>query len=133
MNRLLQNLKTKLALCYGLDQLSLALLLFGCLLTVVISFFRVPYYRFIGLLPMLIALWRTLSKNREKRYAENARFLQLWNPLRQWFLQRWSRLRDRAHCYYACPTCKRTLRVPRGRGKIEITCPHCGTKFKKRT
>ena len=133
MERLIQKLKAFLAGRYGPDQLSCALLALGCILTFALSFLRVPYYRFIGLLPILLAAFRFLSKNREKRYAENLRFLQIWTPIRQWGLKKWNQLRDREHRYYPCPTCRRTLRVPRGRGKIEITCPHCKTKFKKRT
>ena len=118
---------------YGPDQLSLALVILGCVITAALSFFRVPYYRLLGLLPMALALFRVLSKQREKRYAENVRFLQIWNPLREKTLAWWNRVRDRDHRYYNCPTCKKRLRVPRGRGKIEITCPHCGTKFKRNT
>ncbi len=118
---------------YGLDQLSVALVILGCVITAALSFLRVPYYRLIGLLPMAVSLWRVLSKQREKRYAENLRFLRVWNPLREQVVAWWNRVRDREHRYYKCPTCKKRLRVPRGRGNIEITCPHCKTKFKRNT
>ncbi len=118
---------------YGVDQLGVALLLLGCVITAALSFLRVPYYRLIGLLPMILSLLRALSKQREKRYAENLRFLQVWNPLREKAVAWWNRVRDREHRYYNCPTCKKRLRVRRGRGNIEITCPHCGTKFKRNT
>ena len=41
--------------------------------------------------------------------------------------------KDKTHKYYKCPTCKQVVRVPKGRGKIEISCPKCHTKFIKRT
>ena len=41
--------------------------------------------------------------------------------------------KDKTHKYYKCPTCKQVVRVPKGRGKIEINCPKCHTKFIKRT
>ena len=129
----MQKLKDFMQDRYGSDQLSLALVILGCIITAALSFFRVPYYRLLGLLPMALALFRVLSKQREKRYAENVRFLQIWNPLREKTLAWWNRVRDREHRYYNCPTCKKRLRVPRGRGKIEITCPHCGSKFKRNT
>ena len=129
----MQKLKDFMQDRYGPDQLSLALVILGCIITAALSFFRVPYYRLLGLLPMALALFRVLSKQREKRYAENVRFLQVWNPLREKAVALWSRVRDREHRYYNCPTCKKRLRVPRGRGKIEITCPHCGSKFKRNT
>ncbi len=133
MNNLWQKLRALLQDRYGLDQLGVALLLLGCLVTLILSFFHVRYYRLIALLPMALALWRVLSKNREKRRLENDRFLRVWDPIRNKLGQKVQQAQDTDHRYYPCPTCKKTLRVPKNRGKIEITCPHCGTKFKKRT
>lgn len=39
----------------------------------------------------------------------------------------------KTHRYFECPSCKKRLRVPKGKGKIRITCPHCGEKFERRT
>ena len=133
MNNLQQKLRALLQDRYGLDQLSVALMLLGCLLTLILSLCGVRYYRLIGLLPMLLALLRVLSRNVDRRRAENDRFLRVWDPVRNKLGQKAQQAKDVDHRYYACPTCKKTLRVPKNRGKIEITCPHCGTKFKKRT
>ena len=35
--------------------------------------------------------------------------------------------------YYRCPQCRQKLRVPRGRGRIQISCPRCGTQFIKKS
>lgn len=40
---------------------------------------------------------------------------------------------DKEHKVYKCPKCKQVLRVPRGKGKILITCQNCGHKFQKKT
>lgn len=40
---------------------------------------------------------------------------------------------DKEHRIFRCPNCDQRVRVPRGRGKIEITCPRCGHKFIKRS
>ena len=133
MNNFQSRLRALLAGRYGLDQLSVALLLLGCVVTFVLSLCGVRYYRLIGLIPMALALLRVLSKNLPKRQAENDRFLRVWDPIRQKLGAKAQQMKDVDHRYYACPTCKKTLRVPKNRGKIEITCPHCGTKFKKRT
>ena len=133
MNNFQQKLRTLLQGRYGVDQLTVALMLLGCLITLILSFLSVRYYRLIGLLPMILALLRVLSRNTEKRRAENDRFLRVWEPLKQKLSVKAQRAQDKDHRYYACPTCKKTLRVPKNRGKIEITCPHCGRKFKKRT
>ena len=43
------------------------------------------------------------------------------------------RIRDKEHRYYDCPRCRQQVRVPRGKGKISITCPKCKEKFVKKT
>ncbi len=40
---------------------------------------------------------------------------------------------DSTNKVYKCPKCKKPLRVPRGKGKILITCQNCGHKFQKKT
>lgn len=69
--------------------------------------------------------FRVFSKNLPKRQAENARYLNWWNRQKQRWQQR------KTHRIYACPRCKTTLRVPKGKGKISITCRNCGEKFVK--
>lgn len=127
---------------YGADQLGLALIILGCVLTFVLSFFRALSYRrplvllllrLVCMVPYLIFLLRALSKDIEKRRAENEKFLRFWFPVKDFFTVKFSHLKDNEHRYYKCPGCSKTLRVPRGKGKIEISCPHCGRKFKKRT
>lgn len=118
---------------YGADQLGIALIVLGCIVTFSLSFIRVPYYRLIGLIPYGFFLFRALSKNIEKRRAENEKFLKVWYPCCDFFKRKSSQFQDKEHKYYKCPGCSRTLRVPKGKGKIEISCPHCGRKFKKRT
>ena len=68
------------------------------------------------------ALFRMLSRNTYKRYQENRKYLQ--------FVER---IKDREHRYYDCPRCRQPVRVPRGKGKIAITCPKCREKFIRKT
>ena len=35
--------------------------------------------------------------------------------------------------YIECPTCGQTLAVPKGKGKIRVTCPKCGTKVETKS
>lgn len=71
---------------------------------------------------MLLALFRCFSRNTYKRYRENRKYLLIVE-----------RIRDRQHRYFSCPRCRQTVRVPRGKGKIAITCPKCKEKFTKKT
>lgn len=65
---------------------------------------------------------RMLSRDVYKRYQENRKFLQ--------FVERF---KDREHRYYDCPRCRQPVRVPRGKGKIAISCPKCKEKFIRKT
>ncbi len=111
---------------YGTDPLNMLILgtgLVASLLSVVISVQPVNLILWAlsyGL--MIWAIFRSLSRNTYKRYLENRKFLQLRD-----------RLRDRQHRYFNCPKCRQTVRVPRGKGKISITCPRCREKFVKKT
>ena len=119
---------------YGVDQLSLALLI----LNILLSFLSyIPHCAFLSWLELPVTvffLYRIFSRNITKRYHENQVFLRYWTPVKQKLLGLRDRFRDRkTHRYYRCPTCKQALRVPKGRGKIRITCPKCHTQFVKKT
>lgn len=118
---------------YGNDQLNLGLVLFGCVLTVILSFFDIYALRLIGTVPYIVALVRAMSKNIYKRRQENEKFLKLTAPLRKAVTEKINQSRDKQHRYFKCPDCRRVLRVPRGRGKIKISCPHCSKEFIKKT
>ena len=111
---------------YGTDKLNMALLTVGLVLSVISIFIKFPV---VNLLLTLISygflftvIFRSLSRNTYKRYQENRKYLMLIQ-----------RLKDREHRYFDCPRCRQQVRVPRGKGKISITCPRCREKFVKKT
>ena len=75
---------------------------------------------------LIYSFWRMLSKNYQKRYNENAKFLAFTSKFRFYFNQ------YRTYKVFKCPNCNQKLRVPRGRGKIQITCNRCRTQFIKK-
>ena len=77
--------------------------------------------------------FRMFSRNFNKRYEENQKFLSFWRRFASFFKTGFKRITDRQHRYFNCPRCRRVLRVPRGKGRISIHCPTCGTDFIKRT
>ena len=111
---------------YGTDKLNMVILAAGVVISLVSVFIRNPLIGLIlttasyGL--MIWALYRCFSRNTYKRYQENRKFLQFFD-----------RLKDREHRYYDCPKCRQVVRVPRGKGKIAITCPKCRERFVKKT
>lgn len=117
----------------GVDALAVALMISGAVLTLILSFVRIRYIGLITYIPYIFALLRIFSTNIEKRRRENEAFLRYITPWIQFFQKKIRQKQDVAHKYYNCPGCHRTLRVPKGRGKIKISCPHCSREFTKRT
>ena len=74
---------------------------------------------------VIVIFFRIFSRNLEKRRRENQRFLQWWTPKRAAYAAWNSRRRDKEHRYFKCRHCGAICRVPRGKGRIEITCPKC--------
>ena len=111
---------------YGTDRLNMVILCCGLAASVLSSLFAgkivgtVFWFLSYGL--MIWAIFRALSRNTFKRYQENRKFLLFFD-----------RLKDRQNRYYTCPRCRQTVRVPRGKGKIAITCPRCKERFIKKT
>ena len=130
---MLDKIKQFMAGRYGNDLLNFALMLFGCILTFFLSFFDVHYLRYLGLVPYIIAAARMLSKDIAKRQQENLKFLKFISPYQQLAIKKVKQFQDKDHRYYQCPSCRKTLRVPKGRGKIKISCPFCNKEFIKKT
>jgi predicted membrane protein len=115
---------------YGTDQLSIALLVIAILFTVVTPFVHVPWLSAISTILIIICYLRMFSKNYAKRQDENRKFLSFYQPIRIKVQNQVNRLKgSRTHKYYKCPQCHKTVRVPRGKGKIAITCPICREEF----
>ena len=80
------------------------------------------------------AWFRMMSKNTYKRSLENNKYMQYEYKIKQWFSKiKWRFQQSKTHHIYTCPSCKQKIRVPRGKGKIEIRCPKCGQTFIKKS
>ena len=116
---------------YGSDTFGNFLCVTALVCLVIGLFVGIFYY--IGLLLLLYAYFRMLSRNVHKRYAENIAFMQKTAGVRAKFGQLQQRFALRkTYRYFSCPHCRQQVRVPKGRGKISITCPKCGTQFIKK-
>lgn len=119
---------------YGLDHLNMFLLFFSIILSFIAGLSDIFWLALIGYVIFIIAIYRMLSKNTAKRSMENYRFFMFINPIYTRFVKMKNQLRERkTHKFFKCPNCKAKLRLPKGKGKITITCPKCGTAFKKKT
>lgn len=114
----------------GADHLGMAMIWAAVALNVVNIFVGVDIvYLAINAVATVLTIWtlfRMFSKNLQKRRAENAKFLEkVWWPLKRKFGKAKQQSKDKEHKYFTCPSCRTVCRVPRGKGKIVITCPKC--------
>lgn len=119
---------------YGADQLNTLLLTLAVLITLINSLtLRSAILTLLADILLIWTIFRMFSRNTWKRRKENNRYLELTRPVRSWFSLTRRRLTDREHRYFVCPRCHQNVRVPRGRGRIEITCPRCKTTFERKS
>ena len=117
----------------GNDQFNLFLLIVDLVLIVIASFTGGALYLLVVALLVYI-YFRMLSRNIYKRQDENGRYLRARYKLQSRLRllgERWKQRRD--YKFFVCPSCRATLRVPKGRGKIKIVCRKCGTSFTGKT
>ncbi len=88
----------------------------------------------LSLVLMIYTCWRICSRNVYKRAAECRRYMDMTYGIRMWFKNLRLRFSQRKeYKFFTCPTCHTLLRVPRGQGKIQITCRKCGNRFSGKT
>ena len=118
---------------YGNDQLNMVLVLLSLALYLVFVVTSWTFLYAVSFMLMAVALFRCLSRNYDRRRAENGKFLSLVQPVTRWYRLRRTIRRDKDHCYFKCPNCGQQLRVPRGKGKITVTCRGCGASFQEKS
>lgn len=114
---------------YGNDNLNRFLMVCALVLLFLSMLFHGPFY-LLAVAVMVYAYFRMFSRNTVKRSAEN-RFYMAKSMKARGFVQKKKRELSQRKQYhiYRCPECRQKLRVPRGRGKIAITCRKCGKEF----
>ena len=118
---------------YGNDQLNMVLVLLSLALYLVFAVTSWTFLYAVSFMLMAVALFRYLSRNYDRRRAENGKFLSLVQPVTRWYRLRRTIRRDKDHCYFKCPNCGQQLRVPRGKGRITVTCRGCGASFQEKS
>ena len=125
---------------YGVDELSRFTMGVSLALIILTMFVNIvnrsvgSVLDFLGIAAIVYAYFRIFSRNIQQRYAENQKYLQMTSKLRLRFNKEKNLMKQRkTHHIYACPGCGQKIRIPRGKGKIEIECPKCHTKFVKRS
>ena len=144
-----------------LDELNRTMLITALVLSIIGMFFfefgTWPRYVFSALAAALLILLviRMTSRNQTKRNQENMRFLTIVTAVGDWFRRTfrkgttangsyqaprakksgkkpsWDEMRQ--YKYLLCPQCAQRLRVPRGKGRIRVTCTNCGNVFETKS
>ena len=118
---------------YGNDQFGFFLLGLSVVLSLLASLFDLGLLNLLAEVAIIYALFRMFSRNTYKRREENNKFLRKVNPFLKWFRLQQTMRKDKAHRYFKCPSCAQYLRVPRGKGKITVTCRSCGASFQEKS
>ena len=123
---------------YGSDRLNIFMVIVLLVCAVINLFVRTGYFSVLltswEFLLLILIYYRMFSKNISKRYAENQKYLELENKVKRFFgKQKYIQEQRKDFHIYTCPQCRQKIRIPRGKGKISIRCPKCGTTFIKKS
>ncbi len=119
---------------YGTDGLNQFLSIASLVLLLIAIVSRINLFTWLGVALLVFCYYRTFSRNISKRTEENYKFYTLKDRVDGKFRglkEQWAN--RKIYHYYRCPQCRQKLRVPRGRGRIQISCPRCGTQFIKKS
>lgn len=119
---------------YGNDQLNQFIFIMAIISMVLEIITRQSLFYTLTLVLLILAYVRVFSRNINKRYEENMKFLQKKDAILNKFRkQKYYAAQRRNFHIYTCPQCKQKIRIPKGKGKISITCPKCRTSFIKKS
>jgi hypothetical protein len=118
---------------YGNDRFNQVISI-AALVCLVFSFFGWSPFFLLALAFMAYAYFRMFSRNIHGRARENQAYLKHERKVRGFFQkQKKALIQSRTHRIYQCPHCRQKIRVPRGKGKIEIRCQKCGATFQRKS
>lgn len=112
---------------YGMDELGKVLMVVCTIVYFIAAIAGSSLFATASMLGLFYEAYRMMSKRHFDRSEENKVYLKY---KKLWKLRYDERKTSRI---YICKSCGRFIRVPKGKGKIEITCPTCGHKIIKRT
>lgn len=135
---------------YGSDELNITLLILYVVFGLLSTFTQLIIFLVLSYACCILVFYRMFSKNVNRRWKENQKFLQIFGPLVNKIKALLGRgqggnssygnyqappkkQKDKNHKIFQCGKCGQKIRVPKGKGKIAITCPNCKQEFIKRT
>ena len=128
-------IKNYLQKVYGVDFFSKTMIVFALILSLINLKFKNRVIEVITMiLIMYFGIFRVFSVNKYQRMIENQKFAKAVKPMTDFFEKYKIRaVNSKDKKYIKCPNCKKEMKIPRNKGKIKVTCPHCGHKFVKKS
>lgn len=111
----------------GMDDIGRVIFIVSLLVFFFAAFMRNSSLQVVALAGLVYTIYRVFSKDLRNRQEENQKYLQFLNFQKMRFEMR------KDYRIFKCKGCGRNIRVPKGKGKLEITCPLCGRKEIHRT
>lgn len=119
---------------YGNDQLNQFIFVIAIISMVIELFTHWSLFYILALVLLIYGYVRAFSKNINKRYEENMRFMEKKDAIMNRFhKEKYYASQRKDYHIYTCPQCRQKIRIPRGKGKISIICPKCRTSFIKKS
>lgn len=117
---------------YGIDPLNNFIFFLGIFILIVYMFAPYRILNFVYLILFVLYVFRSMSKNYYARQKENAIYVRIKTKWIHSFKAIQKNFKEKEYKHFCCPNCTQIVRVPTGRGKVEITCPNCRTRFTKK-
>lgn len=111
---------------YGWDNLSRLLFILAVMFTLSRRTF------ILGICTGVYAFYRTRSKDIEKRKSEARKFELLEEKLLG-YMKNMNFKNNLKYKITKCPNCNQSIRLPKYKGNILVTCPKCKREFKFKT
>lgn len=114
----------------GADELSSAVVTVAIIIILVDLFANTHWLNWVGLILVGYAWFRISSKNITARARENALALSKAGTVVRFLANPFAAIKEtQEYVHLTCPQCGQKVRIPRGKGKVRITCPKCHARF----
>lgn len=129
LSRLQSGLQNLMIGRYGIDRLSIALIVAALVINIIGSFTGLFILTVLSLTGIVYALYRCYSRDIGARERELAAFERAVGKPSSWLSLQMKRWRNRSTTlYFTCKKCGTVYSVPKGKGKVRVTCPTCHEK-----
>lgn len=119
---------------YGADELAKVMMGAAVAVMVLNLFLRLEILNIVVVALIVLIYLRMFSKNIRKRYEENCKYYAMKEKMLAFLGKKKRTAQDlKTNHIYKCPSCGQKIRIPRGRGKIIVTCPKCRHEFEKKS